>query len=312
MKKIIMGIAAVAMAASMFAADVAAQVKGSVNLFTITDGGKADMLIKGDLAGSGDTKFVLSVSGDKAGGTFRTRGAETQFDDCNVWFAPTDAVKVMIGTGGPGFNQEHFTWWQYNVGMGKVGGDINVEIKPVDGLAITLGFGDYWMKAGDIGKTVAKVGYSADFGTVFGIFAGNSNFKDLTVGAGYSNSFGAVGLFTDVAANLNDGLKELAADVDVTFAQDAFSADLYVKYDMTKAGDKNTNAVTVLAKGSYALDGATVYVDFRAPNVLAEKFAATIEAGANYNIGIASMNTAVKYDVAAKKVDVPLSATISF
>ncbi len=94
-----MAVAAVAMATSMFAADVAAQLFMGVNLF---DSAKKvvldDPTITYDI---NDTYYKFSVSGDKAGAAFVLAGTnedkdngvkysdEAKFQNVALWFAPT-------------------------------------------------------------------------------------------------------------------------------------------------------------------------------------------------------------------------------
>ena len=121
MKKIVGIIAAVAMAASVFAVDFSAgfQLKG--NLFTYTDGDGITALDLNTGNSKDDKPFVFSVSGDRAGGQLKlftsegqTSNSAVEFDAqaLNIWFKPFDAVRIDLGNTDLGLNVEHVTWWR--------------------------------------------------------------------------------------------------------------------------------------------------------------------------------------------------------
>ena len=121
MKKIVGIIAAVAMAASVFAVDFSAgfQLKGNLFQYDEADGARALNL---NTSNSKDDKpFVFSVSGDRAGGQLKlftsegkTANDAVEFDAqaLNIWFKPFDAVRVDLGNTDFGLNCEQITWWK--------------------------------------------------------------------------------------------------------------------------------------------------------------------------------------------------------
>ena len=121
MKKIVGIIAAVAMAASVFAVDFSAgfQLKG--NLFKYESDWGASALDLNTSNSKDDKPFVFSVSGDRAGGQLKlftsegkTANDAVEFDAqaLNIWFKPFDAVRVDLGNTDFGLNCEQITWWK--------------------------------------------------------------------------------------------------------------------------------------------------------------------------------------------------------
>jgi hypothetical protein len=120
MKKIVGIIAAVAMAASVFAVDFSAgfQLKG--NLFSYSDDGvKALDLNTGN--SKDDKPFIFSVNGDRAGGQLKlftneavTANDAVEFDAqaLNIWFKPFDGLRIDLGNSDFGLNCEQITWWR--------------------------------------------------------------------------------------------------------------------------------------------------------------------------------------------------------
>ena len=120
MKKIVGIIAAVAMAASVFAVDFSAgfQLKG--NLFSYSDDGvKALDLNTGN--SKDDKPFIFSVNGDRAGGQLKLFTNEAvaandavEFDAqaLNIWFKPFDGFRIDLGNSDFGLNCEQITWWR--------------------------------------------------------------------------------------------------------------------------------------------------------------------------------------------------------
>jgi hypothetical protein len=121
MKKIVGIIAAVAMAASVFAVDFTAgfQLKGNLFQYDEADGARALNL---NTSNSKDDKpFVFSVSGDRAGGQLKlftsegkTANDAVEFDAqaLNIWFKPFDGFKIDLGNSDFGLNCEQITWWK--------------------------------------------------------------------------------------------------------------------------------------------------------------------------------------------------------
>lgn len=135
MKKIVMGIAALAMAASIFAVDFAAttQLKGDIAGITLDNSGDKAVttinLFGVENTNQKDTDLLeVAFTGDKAGATFKFW--TTAEDDANninsagslemrgltVWFQPIDQLKVTVGKSGLSLYTERINWWKVPCG----------------------------------------------------------------------------------------------------------------------------------------------------------------------------------------------------
>ena len=221
MKKIITGIAALAMLTSVFAVDISARLveKGSIA------GGVAD----GDtyLFGMGKTHqkdadlLEFAFAGDKSGANFRI-WADLGDDEAlkvryaSFWFKPIDMLKITIGRSAPGLYGERIDWWKVGTGVkytdfngwGGPGryssaaiGDgygICLELAPIDGLTVTAqlipGVGNAFLTANKDGATYTKWGAMAKYQILDNISAGaafrdngKDSWKQVRVGVEFGN-----------------------------------------------------------------------------------------------------------------------------
>lgn len=171
--------AAVAMAASIFAVDFSATVKMDTNLFGLdgskkvndwNDGGKvkdSDTAVKFLALDKKDQKdsdaLIMSVNGDKAGAAFQFwynySGDENdaiKVRNANIWFKPIDQLKITVGNNSYGTYKERMGWWRTATGASYTsssywsnrwssfasveGSGIAFDITPMDKLSINLGF----------------------------------------------------------------------------------------------------------------------------------------------------------------------------
>ena len=337
MKKIITGIAALAMLTSVFAVDFTAgfQLKGEalnyngdskdINVFKLAHENTKD-----------DKPFIFSISTDKVGGTLKfydnssvkfvtwnDKNYDGEVTDesevllnaesvmmanyWNIWFKPLDMLKVDLGNHDTKLNCESITYW-----MGKVLGTSDWGIKATfsfDALSISAmlnaGNGAYWASKpnkGDftLGETALYASYGADFGTISALFVAKDTFKNIAIGAGYKNTFGSITMFADAAFNyVKDGLNSLAVDADVKYAQDALSAEAYVKWTAADIENikKDTMDIMLQAKVGYNVSGGTVYVKFvdkDVLNFLKTSNLDTLELGFDGYMGAMSYNIAAK------------------
>ena len=337
MKKIITGIAALAMLTSVFAVDFTAgfQLKGealnyngdtkNINVFKLAHENTKD-----------DKPFIFSISTDKVGGTLKFydnssvkfvtwndadyNGEVTDESEVlmnaesvmmanywNIWFKPLDMLKIDLGNHDTKLNCESITWWR-----GKVLATSDWGIKATfsfDALSISAmlnaGNGAYWASKpnkGDfsLGETALYASYGADFGTISALFVANDTFKDIAIGAGYKNTFGSITMFADAAFNyVKDGLNTLAVDADVKFAQDALSVEGYVKWSASDIENikKDTMAIMAQAKLGYNVAGGQLYVKFVNLDIL------NFMDGGNLNqleLGFDGYMGAASYEIGAK------------
>ena len=201
MKKIVMGIAAVAMAASMFAADVSGRVKMDTKVFA-TDT-KTVISRPASMGWDEDNTFLkFAASTENSGAELWLQKATADFAQYSIWFKPVDALKVTIGDI---FVQDGvrgtFAWWDYSVWYKhKNAVLVNANVGPV-ALEIACAdllnwgakgyamLGDFWLGAtfglGDAGSLKVVATKGADL-RCYGM-GGWTNAGNLTVGIAYDN-----------------------------------------------------------------------------------------------------------------------------
>ena len=355
MKKIVGIFAAAAMVASVFAVDFTAgmQIKGS--LFNYDGASKGVSAMKlWSANGPDDKPFIFSASDDRAGATIKIYDAKATVVDSaeleklmsgdeeadpekafksvsymeankwNIWFKPLDMLKISLGDTDTKLNCETITYWKGKV-LGGAGWSYKATVE-LDALnfGVALGTSDSssaaWFTLPDggdatIGETDIFANYSADFGTISALFVGKDNFKDISIGAGYKNSFGDVSFFADAAFFHAGDVNGLKVDADVKYAKDALTAEAYAQL---AAGSldafADTMAIVTYAKVAYALDFGTVYAKFLDDNLKADPAALEFEAGLDGSVGAMSYELAVNVNLANEKVNfgIPFWTRFSF
>ena len=298
MKKIVMGLAAAACAASMFAVDISSTVK----MDTTIVGGDKDKVefLKVNHKDQKDSDALIFSANidDKAGGNFQfwytfdgtdstSGGAPVSASDnnpvrirsVNVWFKPISQIKVTVGNIAMDSYKEQIFWWHGVYGAkpgswGAFGGNYiegvgaKAEITPIDGLLIEAGIFPgidtaFLSTAKDYGYKGygAKVKYNFGVGSATVIFAdkGKDAQKLLGVGADFT---GVDGLYAFANFNLNlskDGIAGLSLDDYIKYSVDAFTVQAHLPFVMYKDGDKFVPGILATVKVSYALDACTPY-----------------------------------------------------
>lgn len=297
-----MGIAAVAMAASVFAADVSAKVKLTGSLFNLTAEKASAMKLNNHASHNWEPDMALSASDENAGAAvaYKTMnewgsGEGETTTNWNIWFKPMDAVKVNIGNVDVALNKETIDW--SSISSVASNGGYGVEYAQdalFVGAYLDMGWGNAWLNDKVINKTSAKIAYSADFGTISGLvnYQGGSDkaavaakydveVKDgavviketpgtpagynagaLNFGLGYSNAIDSLSFFVDVIGNVAIGKDK--AD----FA--SIIADAFVAYSMDALTVKAYVSPTIsLVKDTEALAGLNfkVRVDYKLDSV---------------------------------------------
>ena len=248
MKKIVGIIAAVAMAASVFAADLTGGVRLGGDLFNYngtSEAAKALMLQNENR--NWEAPLTLSISSDNAGGTFKFwdgQGTAFETGKWNIWFKPMDMLKVNLGSIDKSMNVETIDWGGRLINYDSFGASLDVN---VDAFSMTLSFvpgkGSFWFKsaktlkaedaaivadakakAEDKENALARIladkydaevaelnlyaQYAADFGTISAMFDFSKTFKDIKMGAGYKNKFGDITMFADAAFYMAKATKD--------------------------------------------------------------------------------------------------------
>ena len=227
MKKIITAVAAVAMATTMFAADVAANVRMNGSLFNLDGEGKVRMIGLDEQSNQDyRPQFKLAVSGDKAGASVCfVRDIEDDNTDMgkpgnafadseatkmtkavspSIWFAPVDMLKVTLGQTDRNINQETIDWCNSDTNIGGFGVKADLNIDAFNASVLLLpGEGNYYVNDGKIAQTAVFVGYNADFGNIGAMF--DMEDKMMAFGLGYKGNAGSVSYFVNAMGYLNDG-----------------------------------------------------------------------------------------------------------
>ena len=187
MKKIVGIIGAVAMATSLFAADVSAGTKINGKLFNYGSDEKLQLFSENnDSHGYANPNFVFGIAGDKAGASLKittdgnTSPAQTTQ---TIWFKPIDALKITAGNYDVALNKEQIDWTESVTALGGNGYLVSFN---ASGFGLDIGLhgnngGAFWLeKAKDtedaagntvkgalsIKRSFAKASYGADFGNI--------------------------------------------------------------------------------------------------------------------------------------------------
>ena len=337
MKKIVGILAAAAIATSVFAADVSATAKVKSTLFKYNakeltskdDKGVVSVTAKeGQMSAFGKiennqtaghiTLFTLSTSTDNAGGTVKYwgNGSTVDFGGFTVWYKPADNIKLSyLENALELFGDKYNGYYAHDVAKQAAGYGLQIA---ADAVTVDVVLQDDFVTKADKDAKVAlkqlgaKIGYSADFGSLAFIFAANNTFKAFDIGAGFSGNFGDVGVVFNAGAKIDtdNNTKKIGINPSAGGSIDALSwaIDVPVTLDIGNDPSVGTNA-----KVAYALDPVTVTGYFEDGNFLAAgDFAATIGAKLNGSVGAASWEINCSYKTADKEFNVGLETGIGF
>lgn len=352
MKKIVGIIAAVAMAASVFAVDFTAGVRMEGNIFSYNADAKSYSALSVTNSNENYHKpFVFSISDDRAGATVKfneSKGDVAKITHMNIWFKPFDAVKVELGNVSEAMNTETMGWYRRILNYDTWGFKATVE---VDALKISAALltdkgADWYTKDGDIKEVNVYAAYNAaDAGTFSAMLDYKGKYTTPGVAAGTDTSTPVWDTATNkyvpktidpVAAVDHKATTKIAAGYKNSFGDVAVFADyMYVladananvidadvKYSADGLTAEVYNKVT-LAKGSDAadqlvarvskgFDGLNTYVEFDSGNILADKFDAKITISVSGNVGVMAWEVAPNYGIAAKTFAVPFNVAVAF
>jgi hypothetical protein len=314
MKKIVGIIAAVAMATSVFAADVAARVKVGNKLFN-----SADKTVLTTPASDGwdvnNTFFKFSTSSDNAGASmFVSKGADAQIYNLAVWFKPIDSLKITVGSNSiESIVNGTFAWWAKSA-----------RIEDKDGVrfeftsdALTINFlsfanpllsldaegyaklGNFWLDGrynlGDAGNIQLFVTKGADI-NAYGV--GGWESAGLAIGVAYNNMpWQQTGYYADVLINLADAkeFEGVASQIGGQYCADGLALRLtnmigFGTHYGAKDGDKYYFDYGFVAKASYAIDAYTPYLQVMGHEIMSKKCG--LELGMDTSFGACAFNIA--------------------
>lgn len=348
MKKIVGIVAAVAMAASVFAVDFSAGVRLEGSLLNYSN--KTFSALKEQHVNEFyHVPISFAISGDQAGGALKLsdKGDDNKVvitDAWNIWIKPIDILKINIGRWSTNLNQEHIGWCNTDSGIEKDGYALSIN-SGAFGLDVFFasGNGNYWFSKADgadaaIAELYTKVQYAADFGTINAFLNAANNFKDYRFGAGYNfGSLLPVGLWINaIGIYAGNDFQRIRAEADVSTNFGSIGWELFVAggYDVKASAPSFNNTFTgvegwhvggsygrgepaafcgIYTKFSIPVDAFGVYVEIKDGDLLAKDFNMNVKPGFTYNLGACAINLGVSIDV--KKdfgFDVPVEFKVSF
>ena len=308
MKKIVMGIAAVAMAASMFAADVSGRVKMDTKVFA-TDT-KTVISKPASMGWDEDNTFLkFAASTENSGAELWLQTEDAKFAQYSIWFKPVDALKVTIGDI---FVQDGvrgtFGWWDYSVWYKhKNAVLVNANVGPValevacanllnwgaKGYAM---LGDFWLGAtfglGDAGSLKVVATKGADL-RCYGM-GGWGNAGNLTVGIAYDNQpWQTTGYNASAFVKFNGDWKfeRVFGQVNGQLILDAVNLRLVNVY-----GYADKFSYGFLARAELkTIDGVTPFVELQGNEIMGKKLTANL--GCETAVGGCSINAYINVNM---------------
>ena len=308
MKKIVMGIAAVAMAASMFAADVSGRVKMNTEVFSTNS--KTVISKPASMGWNEDNTFLkFAASTENSGAELWLQGATADFTQYSIWFKPVDALKVTIGDI---FVQDGvrgtFAWWDYSVWYKhKNAVLVNANVGPV-ALEIACAnllnwgakgyamLGDFWLGAtfglGDAGSLKVVATKGADL-RCYGM-GGWSDAGNLTAGIAYDTMpWQTTGYNASAFVKFDNNWKfnRVFGQVNGQLILDAVNLRLVNVYgyaDKFKYG--------FLARAELkTIDNVTPYAEFRGQDIMDKKLTANL--GCETSVGGCAINAYINVNM---------------
>ena len=308
MKKIVMGIAAVAMAASMFAADVSGRVKMDTKVFA-TDT-KTVISKPASMGWDEDNTFLkFAASTENSGAELWLQSEDAKFTQYSIWFKPVDALKVTIGDI---FVQDGvrgtFGWWDYSVWYKhKNAVLVNANVGPV-ALEIACAdllnwgakgyamLGDFWLGAtfglGDAGSLKVVATKGADL-RCYGM-GGWGNAGNLTVGIAYDNQpWQTTGYNASAFVKFNGDWKfeRVFGQVNGQLILDAVNLRLVNVY-----GYADKFSYGFLARAELkTIDGVTPFVELQGNEIMGKKLTANL--GCETAVGGCAINAYINVNM---------------
>ncbi len=338
MKKIITAVAAIAMATTMFAADVAATVKMAGSLFNLdADSNVSALKVADDATESYKAAIALSANGDKAGASVKYTNKPTLTrGDYTIWFAPADALKITLGNSDKAINQEHIDWCNSDTNVAGYGfkADVNVDALSAS-VMLYPGEGNFYFANKEAAQTALNVGYSADFGSI-GVMADfEANFKKMAFGLGYSGAVDSTSYFVNALVYMNDGLSSIRAEAYVSTAVESVGINVFLPFTYVMkganawsvcgnnwhkgsigyAGNKDGQVILgTTAKITMPVASMGAYLYIASNDWLAETLAVEVKPGLTGSVGSMGWEAALDMNINGGKfsLDVPFVATVNF
>ena len=303
-----MGIAAVAMAASMFAADVSGRVHLDTKVFA-TDSTTV-ISRPASMGWDEDNTFLkFAASTENSGAELWLQDETADFAQYSIWFKPVDALKVTIGDI---FIQDGvrgtFAWWDYSVWYKhKNAVLVNANVGPV-ALEIACAdllnwgkkgyamLGDFWLGAtfglGDAGSLKVVATKGADL-RCYGM-GGWSDAGNLTAGIAYDNMpWQTTGYNASAFVKFDNNWKfnRVFGQVNGQLILDAVNLRLVNVY-----GYADKFSYGFLARAELkTIDNVTPYVELRGQEIMGKKLTANL--GCETAVGGCSINAYINVNM---------------
>ena len=333
MKKIVTLMTVAAIATSLFAADVSAQLKLGTNLWS----NKAVLTTP---ASSGwdtnNTYYKLSVNGDKSGAEYCIWDEDAKFHGLSLWFKPVDSLKVTVGNNtSASMTKGTFAWWANTAKLENVMGiKLNADVAGValeflsanNALLDTSksGYdmvGNFWAGAtygmGDAGTIQVYATKGADI-NAYGV-GGWMKVDGLGIGLAYDHMpWQQTGFYADVIGCFNPdfSFKEVAGQVGGQYSANGLAARLTVPvaYGHKYGAADATFSYGAVAQVSYAIEAYTPYLKVMAHEIMDKKLEADL--GVTTSIGACELETWVQINMnfaaSTTTVAVPVTFKVSF
>ena len=303
-----MGIAAVAMAASMFAADVSGRVKMNTEVFSTNS--KTVISKPASMGWDEDNTFLkFAASTENSGAELWLQSEDAKFTQYSIWFKPVDALKVTIGDI---FVQDGvrgtFAWWDYSVWYKhKNAVLVNANVGPV-ALEIACAnllnwgakgyamLGDFWLGAtfglGDAGSLKVVATKGADL-RCYGM-GGWDNAGNLTVGIAYDNQpWQTTGYNASAFVKFDNNWKfnRVFGQVNGQLILDAVNLRLVNVY-----GYADKFSYGFLARAELkTIDNVTPYVELQGNEIMSKKLTANL--GCETSVGGCAINAYINVNM---------------
>ncbi len=310
MKKIVGILTAAALATSVFAVDVAAQLKMGTTLF---DKDTKAILTSPESSGWDDnnTFFKLSASTEKAGAEMHFSAKDVTFYNYSLWFKPVDALKVTVGNVNVlSAARGTFAWWattakfESDFGAGKTANGILFDIAAgansfkfltvnnalldfsKEGYAMV---GDFWLEGnfnlGDIGSIQAVVTKGAAI-NAYGV--GGWENAGLAFMVAYNHMpWQQTGFYADVLVNLADAkeFEGVSSQIGGQYVANGLALRLtnMIAFGQHYGDKTNHFDYGFVAQASYAIDAFTPYLKVMGHEILNNKV--EIDVGTTWAIG---------------------------
>ena len=332
MKKIVAGLAALAMAASVFAVDVTAQLKMESDIFDSTSKSVLTTPVSTGWDGN-NTYLKFSASGDKSGAQFSLNGADGEdidFLNYSLWFKPVDALKITIGNApvGASIAQGTFAWWAVSARLNNDEDAYGVRFDlTFDALSFAfysaksalLNFsnsgyavlGDFWFEGkynlGDAGTIQGFVTKGANI-NAYGV--GGWETTGLAFGVAYNNMpWQQTGYYADVVANLDSNFKfeGVASQIGGQYCTNGLALRLtnMIAYGSHYGSADKYFDYGFAFKASYAIDAWTPWIQLVGNEILDKKLG--LSAGVDTKVG--SVDISIAFESA---LDFNSGSTFSF